>query len=79
MKEVQARRYAGPFANPPFDDHFIQSPIGMVPKDGGKQTRLIFHLSFDFDDDMKSVNHFTPKEICSVKYNDLDKAVQNLI
>ena len=32
MKEVQARRYAGPFVNPPFDDHFVQSPIGLVPK-----------------------------------------------
>ena len=47
MKEVKAKRYAGSFAmdNPPFE-YFIQSPIGLVPKDGGKATKLIFHLSY---------------------------------
>ena len=44
MKEVQAKRYAGPFRDPPFE-FFIQSPIGLVPKDKGRKTRLIFHLS----------------------------------
>ena len=44
MKEVAAGRYAGPFEKPPFE-LFIQSPIGLVPKDGGKKTQLIFHLS----------------------------------
>ena len=57
--------------------NFIQSPIGLVPKAGNK-TRLIFHLSFDFGEDeaSKSMNHHTPKQICLVKYNDLDYAVQ---
>ena len=45
MKEVKLKRYAGPFEQIPFK-HFIQSPIGLVPKDGGKDTRLIFHLSY---------------------------------
>ena len=45
MKEVKEKRYVGPFADPPFDC-FIQSPIGLVPKDGGVNTRLIFHLSY---------------------------------
>ena len=36
MKEVECKRYAGPFENIPFD-HYIQSPIGLVPKDGGKK------------------------------------------
>ena len=45
MKEVKQKRFAGPFPEPPFE-HFIQSPIGLVPKDGGKETRLIFHLSY---------------------------------
>ena len=45
MKEVKEKRYAGPFEEIPFE-HFIQSPIGLVPKDGGKDTRLIFHLSY---------------------------------
>ena len=43
MKEVQVKRYAGPYENVQFD-YFIQSPIGLVPKDKGKKTRLIFHL-----------------------------------
>ena len=76
MKEVKARRYSGPFNVPPYKS-YIQSPIGLVPKAGG-QTRLIFHLSFDFgkDEDSKSLNHHTPEELCSVKYRDLDYAVK---
>ena len=41
MKEVKEGRYAGPYKVIPFD-HFIQSPIGLIPKDKGTQTRLIF-------------------------------------
>ena len=75
MKEVKQKRVAGPFAEIPYDN-YIQSPIGLVPKAGNK-TRLIFHLSYNFSDDEngKSVNHHTPKEECTVKYNDLDVAV----
>ena len=48
MKEVKLGRYAGPFKEIPdeFADDFIQSLIGLVPKDDGKDTRLIFHLSY---------------------------------
>ena len=73
MKEVKLRRVAGPYKKIPYKN-FIQSPIGLVPKDGGLKTRLIFHLSYDFKDD-KSVNYHTPKERCSVKYCDLDYAI----
>ena len=45
MKEVKLKRYAGPFKKPPFEN-FIHSPSGLVEKDGGKDTRLIFHLSY---------------------------------
>ena len=45
MKEVKLKRFAGPFESSPFED-FIQSPVGLVPKDNGKDTRLIFHLSY---------------------------------
>ena len=45
MKEVKLKRYAGPFEHVPFS-RYILSPIGLVPKDGGKDTRLIFHLSY---------------------------------
>ena len=75
MKEVTLGRYAGPFDEIPFDE-FIQSPIGLVPKVGNK-TRLIFHLSYDFNKEKgTSVNANTPKEKCSVKYHDLDEAIQ---
>ena len=77
MKEVKAKHYAGPYDEIPFEN-YIQSPIGLVPKHGNK-TRLIFHLSFDFDEKHKSVNACTPKEWCSVKYNDLDAAIANCL
>ena len=62
MKEVGKKRYAGPFESIPFDDFYIQSPIGLVPKDNGKSTRLIFHLSYPRDDSKTSVNANIPKE-----------------
>ena len=78
QKEVQLGRHAGPFMQIPYQ-FFVQSPIGLVPKSGNK-TRLIFQLSFDFDDkDRKSINFYTPKEWCSVKYNDLDYTVKSCL
>ena len=75
MSEVELGRYGGPFKldQIPYE-HFIQSPVGLVPKANNK-TRLIFHLSFDFDDRHPSINACTPPELCSVKYRDLDHAV----
>ena len=73
MKEVQAGRYAGPFDYPPFE-HFVQSPIGLVSKDKGTKTRLIFHLSYPKNGD--SVNSGIPKEFCSVKYPDFKEAIK---
>ena len=81
MKEVKVARYAGPFTKEEFPFRsYIQSPVGLVPKAGNK-TRLIFHLSFDFgeQDGELSVNHFTPPDLCTVKYNDLDVAVKACI
>ena len=74
MKEVKKNRYAGPFEEVPFE-HYIQSPIGLVPKDNGKDTRLIFHLSYPRGRGI-SVNANTPKELCKVKYPDFNKAIQ---
>ena len=76
MKEVEMKRYAGPYSSIPFKN-YIQSPIGLVPKAGG-QTRLIFHLSYNFAEN-KSYNSHTPPERCKVKYNDLDHAVRNCL
>ena len=76
MKEVKAGRFAGPFDQIPFKE-YAQAPIGLVPKAGGK-TRLIFHLSYDFKvSGNKSINACTPKDLCLVKYNDIDSAIQN--
>ena len=77
MKKVMLKRVAGPYDSIPYDN-YIQSPIGLVPKAGGEQTRLIFHLSYDFgpEEKDKSVNYHTPAKICMVKYYDLDHAVQ---
>ena len=77
MKEVKLKRYAGPFAEKeiPFK-YFIQSPLGLVPKGDQGDTRLIFHLSYKFPDGSASINAWTPTEKCSVKYYDLDFAVQ---
>ena len=76
MKEVKEKRYAGPFVEPLFE-HFIQSPIGLVPKDGGKDTRLIFHLSYPRDGD--SDNSGTPAEVCKVKYGEFDQAIKRCL
>ena len=74
MKEVKLRRYAGSYKKIPFDN-YIQSPIGLVPKDNGKECRLIFHLSYPRLTG-KSSNANTPSEDTSVKYPDFDTAVQ---
>ena len=79
MKEVKLKRVAGPYSKIPFEN-FVQSPIGLVPKAGGK-THLIFHLSFNFGnmEHEKSVNYHMPQELCSVWYSDVDHAVCNML
>ena len=74
MKEVGLGHYAGPYQQPPFQT-YKQSPIGLVPKDGGTKTRLIFHLSYP-KNGTTSVNYNTPKEKCKVKYPSFDDAVR---
>ena len=80
MKEVSLNRVAGPYDKVPFEN-YIQSPIGLVPKAGKEQTRLIFHLSYEFGEGEhnQSLNGTTPREICSVTYNDIDHAVRSIL
>ena len=73
MKEIKNGHVAGPYNSIPFKN-FMQSPIGLVPKDGGAETRLNFHLSYDFPNG-GSLNANTPAELCTVCYNNLDVAV----
>ena len=78
IKEVKLGRVVGPFDRVPYK-HYIQSPIGLVPKSGSKdKTRLIFYLSYDFDKvrRLRSINYHTPQELCLVHYRDLDTAIQ---
>ena len=79
MKEVKLKRFLGPWAkgNIPFDE-YIQSPVGLIPKAEG-QTQLIFHLSYNFKNGNQSINHWTPNEICTIKYRDLDHAIKNCV
>ena len=72
MKEVKLKHYSGPYEEIPFD-YFIQSPIGLVPKYGGRATRLIFHLSYPRGG--TSVNSCTPVDMCKVKYPDFAIAI----
>ena len=46
----------------------------IVPKDKVLKTRLIFHLSYPRDGD--SVNSGIPKQDCSVKYPDFERAIE---
>ena len=76
IKEVRLGRFAGPYDHIPLD-HYVQSPVGLVPKAGG-QTRLIFHLSYNFKH-CGSINSFIPCEKCKVKYRDIYHAIQGCL
>ena len=71
MNEVKEKRYAGPFQKIPFTN-YIQSPIGLVPKDGGEKDQTDFHLFYPRDTEI-SVNYNTPMELKSVSYTDFGK------
>ena len=76
MKEVKNKWYAGPFSEIPYKE-YIQSPIGLVPKDNGRDSRLIFHLSYPHSKlQCLSVNANTPVHFCTVKYPDFTKAIE---
>ena len=74
MKEIKLKYFAGPFEKIPFK-FYIQSPIGLVPKDNGNDTRLIFHLSYPRNG-TTSVNYNTDPALISVKYPDFSEAIK---
>ena len=49
-----------------------------MPKDQGRNMRLIFHLSYPRDGD-SSINANTPTKFCSVHYPDFDDAVSRCL
>ena len=73
MKEVKNLRYAGPYEEIPYK-YFMQSLVGLVPKDNGKDTRLIFHLSYHRNG--ISINSETPKHLTTVSYCDFTDTVR---
>jgi hypothetical protein len=70
-KELRAGRLLGPFTSPPFKNFRI-SPLGLVPKKGQGEFRLIHHLSYPCGD---SINDHINPELCSVQYTRFDEAV----
>ena len=70
-KEVLAKRVAGTFTHPPFQN-FRVSPIGVVPKKTPGEFRCIRHLSYPYG---ASVNDGIPVEDSSVTYSRMDDAV----
>lgn len=69
--EVSTGRIAGPFTSPPFDNLQI-SPLGLVPKKGPNEFRLIHHLSFP---EGSSINDGIAPENVSVKYQTITDAI----
>jgi hypothetical protein len=69
--EVQAGRIAGPFIESPFPTIRV-SPIFLAPKKNG-DFRLIHNLSHLSEN---SLNDFIDPEFCSVRYADIDDAVE---
>lgn len=71
QKEISMNGIAGPFVVPPFKN--LQcSPIGLVPKKGVNEFRLIHHLSYP---EGSSINDFIPDDLCSVFYTTVDDAI----
>ena len=83
MKEVKLKHFAGPFDKPPFK-FYIQSPLGLIPKDGNKDMRLIFHLSHPRNAKgklqngkiVKSVNACIPEHLKKTQYPDFFDAIE---
>ena len=65
---ITNNRIAGPFASPPFE-HFVSSPLGVVPKSEQGKYRVIHDLSFPKH---HSVNYHIPQENSTVQYESID-------
>ena len=71
-QELLHHRIAGPFQCPPFPNIQI-SPLGLVPKISPGEYRLIHHLSFPEEG---SINHYIPKDLCTVQYQSIHTAIE---
>lgn len=77
IKEVQLNRICGPFTTIPYDT-WIQSPVTLIPKNSGKDSRLVFDLSHSFGE-RPSVNEVVPLERKTVQYQDLRSAMEIIL
>lgn len=77
MKEVLLRRCAGPFLEIPYSN-WIQSPITLIPKASGTDSRLVFDLSHNFSL-YPLVNSYVPQDRKTVSYQDLDHALKMIM
>ena len=72
-REMKMGRIAGPYESPPFEN-FKCSPLNIREKSEKGKFRLIHNLSYPYDD--RAVNFNIPKEYGTVKYDNLEDAVQ---
>ena len=63
---------AGPFRLSPLPNLQI-SPIGLVPKKGSSDTRLIMDLSFPKGDE---INDYIDPDDCTIKFDSFDRAIE---
>ena len=72
LKELKHRRLASPFSTLPLPNLQI-SPIGLVPKKDSEVFQLMMDLSYPKGD---SINDYIDPKECSIKFDNLDRAVQ---
>lgn len=75
-KELMADRLAGPFVTPPYHQYRV-SPLSIREKKQKGTYRLIHDLSYPYD--ANAVNAGIPKESASVRYQNLNMAIKNII
>ena len=69
--ENRLGRIAGPFESPPYE-HFVCSPLAIIPKSVPGKFRLIHNLSFPIDN---SVNLGIPPEMSTVQYDNIEVVI----
>ena len=72
LKELKQRHMAGPFRLSPLPNLQI-SLIGLVPKKGSSDTRLIMDLSFPKGD---AINDYIDPDDCTIKFDSFDRAIE---
>ena len=75
QSELSLGRIAGPFKHPPFQN-FKTSPLALREKSTPGKFRLLHNLSYPYDDN--SVNYNISKKYTTVKYQNIQNAIQLL-